>query len=72
MAEKIRIKKGLDIPVAGMPSSRVTDDTATTLFAVCPDDFPGPIWKAAVKAGDTVAAGDTLLIDKASGEICLA
>lgn len=72
MAEKIRIKKGLDIPVAGMPSSRVTDDTATTLFAVCPDDFPGPIWKAAVKAGDTVAAGDTLLIDKVSGEICLA
>ena len=71
MAEIIRIKKGLDIPLAGAPSSSVTDDTKTTLFAVCPDDFPGPVWKCAVKAGDKVAAGDPLLIDKASGKIRL-
>ena len=71
MAEIIRIKKGLDIPLEGAPSSNVTDDDKTTLFGVCPDDFPGPVWKAVVKPGDTVAAGQALLTDKASGKVCL-
>ncbi|MDE6754622.1 MAG: Na(+)-translocating NADH-quinone reductase subunit A [Muribaculaceae bacterium] len=71
MAEKIRIKKGFDIPLAGKPSSIVTKDTITSVFAISPDDFPGPVWKAVVKPEDKVAAGDPLLIDKASGKICL-
>ena len=71
MAEIIRIKKGLDIPMKGAPSSAVTDDNKTTLFAVCPDDFPGPVWKAVVKPGDKVNAGDPLMKDKATGTICL-
>lgn len=71
MAEIKRIKRGLDIPLAGAASSRVTDDSTNTLFAICPDDFPGPVWKAVVKAGDKVKAGDPLLQDKVSGEICL-
>lgn len=71
MGEKIRIKKGLNIPLAGAPSSKETDDRLTTLFAVTPDDFPGPVWKAVVKPDDEVSAGDPLLIDKASGKVCL-
>lgn len=71
MAETIRIKRGLDIPLAGKPSSNVTDDIESRLFAICPDDFPGPIWKSCVKPGDKVMAGDPLLKDKESGEICL-
>lgn len=71
MAEIIRIKKGLDIPLPGNPSSEVTDDKQTALFAICPDDFPGPVWKAVVKPGDRVAAGDPLMKDKATGKICL-
>ncbi len=71
MAETIRIKKGLDIPLKGMPSSSVTDDTKTTLFAICPDDFPGHTWKALVKAGDSISAGQPLLSDKATGLINL-
>lgn len=72
MAELIRIKKGLDIPITGAPSSRVTEDKKTTLFAICPDDYPGQIWKAVVKPGDKVTTGDPLLKDKATGKITLA
>ncbi len=72
MAELKRIKKGLDIPITGAPSSRVTEDKKTTLFAISPDDYPGPEWKAVVKPGDKVKAGDPLLKDKATGKICLA
>lgn len=72
MAEIIRIKKGLDIPITGAPSSRVTEDKKTTLFAISPDDYPGQMWKAVVKPGDKVKIGDPLLKDKATGKICLA
>ena len=71
MSEKIRIKKGLDIPLGGKPSDKVTSDNASHLFAIYPDDFPGPVWKSAVKTGDKVVAGDVLLCDKSSGKICL-
>lgn len=71
MAEIKRIKRGLDIPLKGKPSSSVTDDKKTTLFAISPDDYPGPVWKAVVKAGDKVSAGEALLKDKATGKICL-
>lgn len=71
MAEIIRVKKGLDIPLPGVPSTEVTVAKDTTLFAICPDDFPGPVWKAVVKPGDVVAAGDPLMKDKASGTLCL-
>ncbi|MDE6794661.1 MAG: Na(+)-translocating NADH-quinone reductase subunit A [Muribaculaceae bacterium] len=72
MAELKRIKKGLDIPITGAPSSRVTEDKKTALFAIAPDDYPGPVWKAVVKPGDKVKAGDPLLKDKATGKVCLA
>ena len=71
MAEIIRIKKGLDIPLKGEAASRVTEDKKTQLFAICPDDYPGPMWKAVVKVGDKVKAGDPLLRDKATGKITL-
>lgn len=71
MAEIIRIKKGLDIPLEGTPSTVVIDDNKTSIFAICPDDFPGPTWKALVKPGDKVSVGDPLLKDKATGKICL-
>lgn len=72
MAEIIRIKKGLDIPLSGNPSSEVKADKKTTTFAVCPDDFPGHVWKAVVKPGDFVYAGDPLLKDKATQKIVIA
>lgn len=71
MSEKIRIKKGLDIPLKGKPSEEVTVDSFSTIFAIYPDDFPGPIWKARVKEGDKVNPGDILFTDKETASICL-
>lgn len=64
MSNTIRIKKGLDIPLAGVPSGPIQTDNNTTLFAIVPDDFPGYVWKVVVKAGDSVKAGDPLLSAK--------
>ena len=71
MSAKIRIKKGLDIPLGGKPSEKITEDSTSKIFAIYPDDFPGPIWKSQVKPGDKLKAGDILLSDKATGKICL-
>ena len=71
MPEKIKIKRGLDIPLSGKPSSEVSEDTTTVMYAIYPDDFPGPVWKAVVKPGDEVKAGDALLSDKITGTIKL-
>ncbi len=71
MANHIKIKKGLDIPLQGKASGTTADDRESALFAITPDDFPGCTWKAVVKAGDSVAHGSPLLIDKASGTITL-
>lgn len=67
----IKIKKGLDIPLEGGVSDRVVKDRSTTLFGIVPEDFPGYTWKAAVKAGDTVKAGDPLLRAKEDPDLCL-
>ena len=71
MAEKIRIKKGLDIPLGGKPSKEISIDSSSHIFAIYPDDFPGPVWKTSLKVGDKVKAGDILFTDKSSGKICL-
>ena len=71
MSETIKIKKGLDIPLGGKPSEKITLDESSHTFAIYPDDFPGPIWKSAVKIGDTVNAGDKILYDKSSDDISL-
>lgn len=44
---------------------------AGALYGIVPDDFPGYVWKARVKPGDCVKAGDMLLSDKATGTIAL-
>lgn len=71
MVQKIKIKKGLDIPLEGKAEGKPIADTDTTLYGIVPDDFPGIAWKARVAPGDSVAAGDTLLSDKASDRISL-
>lgn len=71
MADKIKIKKGLDIPLSGKPTKEISEDTASKKCAIYPDDFPGVVWKASVKAGDKVASGDILFHDKQTGKICL-
>lgn len=71
MSEKIKIKKGLDIPLAGKPSNAITEDNKSKVYGIYPDDFPGPVWKALVKPGERVKAGDILFTDKETGKVCL-
>ncbi|MDE6682806.1 MAG: NADH:ubiquinone reductase (Na(+)-transporting) subunit A, partial [Muribaculaceae bacterium] len=71
MSKSIQIKKGLNIPLSGAASARVSVDDKTTLFAISPADFPGYTWKPAVKAGDPVEIGSPLLFAKEDEFICL-
>lgn len=71
MSRIIKIKKGLNIPLKGQASDRIEIDSATELFAIVPDDFPGYTWKTAVKAGDKVKVGGALLFAKEDSRLCL-
>lgn len=71
MARTIKIKKGLDIPLAGRAEDTPVADTRSEWYAIMPDDFPGYTWKAAVKAGDSVKAGSALFSAKEDPEMCL-
>ncbi|MBD5211612.1 MAG: Na(+)-translocating NADH-quinone reductase subunit A [Bacteroidales bacterium] len=71
MSNTIKIKKGLDIPLQGAASGKISDCTAVSLAGIVPDDFPGYKWKAIVKPGEKVKCGDPLLTDKETGRIFL-
>lgn len=71
MANLIKIKKGLDIPLQGKAGGEPLETVKSSLYGIIPDDFPGCTWKTLVKAGDTVKAGSPLLIDKVSQSIML-
>lgn len=64
MADIIKIKKGLDIPIKGKATAEYTDDKHTFLFGITPDDFIGHKWKCTVKPGDYVYVGSPLLYSK--------
>ncbi len=71
MAETIRIKKGLDIPLAGRLSNDISDNKSATDFALVPDDFPGIKWRAVVSTGDEVQVGSKIMEDKGGSPISL-
>ncbi|MCM1319693.1 MAG: Na(+)-translocating NADH-quinone reductase subunit A [Muribaculaceae bacterium] len=71
MADVIKIKKGLDIPMQGVAADTFTDDNESYIFGVTPDDFPGHKWKSVVKAGDRVFVGSPLLLSKDSERVKL-
>lgn len=65
MSIGIKIKKGLDLPIAGAVADPL-DITArpTPTVAIIPDDFIGLVPKMEVREGDTVKAGQPLFHDK--------
>lgn len=71
MADIIQIKKGLDIPMYGALTDKVTDDSRCRIFGIVPDDFPGKKWKPAVEVGDKVSVGSPLLLDKPENQIAI-
>ena len=65
MPHTIRIRKGVDIRLAGAPAGGVQDAAAADVYAIQPPDFHGINPRVVVKPGDQVAAGDALFTDKA-------
>ncbi len=64
MAVSIKLKKGLDIKIAGKPEKILYGDADPALYGVRPVDFPGLIPKLCVKPGDRVSAGTPLFYNK--------
>ena len=71
MSNKIRIKKGLDIPLVGQPSEEIISEVSSDIIGIYPDDFPGVIWKTPLTVGDKVHKGDVLFFDKITSKISL-
>lgn len=69
MANVIRLRKGLDIRLAGQAEPRDVALKPGGKFALSPGCFPGLTPKVAVKEGDRVLAGDALFVDKRSPEV---
>lgn len=61
---KIKLKKGLDLKIAGGITDKAVSDVDAKLFAITPDDFPGFKAKVDVKEGDDVLAGGPIMHDK--------
>ena len=68
MTHKIKIKRGLNIPLDGAAIG-MAEVIQPESVGITPDDFVGYTWKCAVKEGDSVAKGSPLLFDKLSGKI---
>ncbi len=64
MSNPIRLKKGLNLPIAGAALCEVTARVAPDLVAVKPTDFRGLVPRLLVKEGDSVKAGTPLFADK--------
>ncbi len=69
MSLSIKLKKGLDIRIAGKAEKVLEKEVPSAAYAVKPVDFPGLIPKLTVKAGDMVSAGSPLFYDKFRPEI---
>ena len=70
MANVIKLRKGLDINLAGKASKDVTLKVAqTNEYALVPEAFQGVTPKVVVREGDHVNAGDALFANKACPDV---
>ena len=60
----IKIKKGLNLPIAGSPTQAIQDTKTARTVAVLGNDYPGMKPTMAVAEGDQVARGQVLFEDK--------
>lgn len=60
----IRVKRGLDLPIAGAPRQQIGDCNSTRSVAVLGRDYVGMKPTMAVKVGDRVKLGQLLFTDK--------
>ncbi|GAB1415182.1 Na(+)-translocating NADH-quinone reductase subunit A [Paludibacter sp.] len=64
MANLIKTKRGLNIPINGRPIEIIGNLTLHKEFALVPDNFQGVTPKMLVKEGDTVNAGSPVFYEK--------
>lgn len=64
MANRIIIKKGLQIPLLGEAPDEIRGNLVSEFVRVYPEDFHGVKPKLLVRVGDKVKAGSTLFYDK--------
>lgn len=69
MAEYIKIKKGLNIKLAGEASMQLLTLPLPEIFAIKPPDFQGVTPKLLVKEGDEILAGSPLFYDKGNESV---
>jgi len=72
MGQTIKLKKGYDIKIKGVPQDTIVNPSfKSNTFAIKPTDFIGnaPIPKVLVEAGQEVKAGDPLFYDKGNPDI---
>lgn len=66
---RIRIRRGLDIPIAGAPEQRIHDANAVGWVALVAKDYHGLRPRLMVEVGDWVRLGQALLADKDNPEV---
>ncbi len=69
MSTLIRLRKGLNIKLAGKAEKILLPEVAVTRYGVRFADFPGLVARLEVQEGDRVMAGSVLFHDKAFPEI---
>lgn len=69
--ETIRINKGLDIPIGGRADRQVLDVRSIECYAVKPSDVVGFVPRLLVAEGDSVKAGQPLVVDKGDERLFL-
>jgi Na+-transporting NADH:ubiquinone oxidoreductase subunit A len=72
MANRIKIKKGLQIPLLGKPEETLLGSITSEYVQVCPEDFQGITPKLKVKVGDAVKAGQALFFSKMHPDMMIA
>jgi len=66
---RIRVRRGLDIPIAGPPEQRIGDANAVGWVALVAKDYCGLRPQLMVEVGDRVRLGQPLLIDKNNPDV---
>ena len=69
MDHVVKIKKGLDIQLEGIPSPKISNTPDSQLYAIIPDDFVGLTPKVIVKPGEKVLTGSPVIHDKTHSNI---
>lgn len=69
MLQNIRLKRGLDIPIAGNAELTIKKSIVPDIIAMKPTDFKCLTPKLCVKEGDAVKAGSIVFVDKKRPEI---